>query len=430
VVRHGVEQGSALRRPLVGALALATLLRVVVFALADSDPGRFVTKDSLEYDELARRFGAAYVQARPERLLDLSLLRPPGYPALIWAVYGVTGRVVSHVIVVELVLSVATVAGVYVLAERIVGRAAAVVAAFVLAVDPVSIAMSSNLTTETLFAGLWVAAAVLWVRGFEERSAWAAVAGLGFGSSVLVRPIGLYLPVLVVPLTLLLAGGPRARRVVAAAALLAGFALPVGLWLARNAHETGVATISTIEARNLLDYRAADALAIDEGEPRPQAARLLDAKVAARVPPGANAARVASTESSVAWETLVDHPKGAFLTTARGLGRVLLGPGRAEMLRLVRGRTAAEGGLDRALIALEAAILVVVLLLALVGIVVLVRSRRWLALAATLTFAAYDVLLAAGAEGNARLRMPAMPFLAVLAGVGGIAAVRRLGSSG
>ncbi|MES1248869.1 MAG: hypothetical protein ABUS54_14475, partial [Actinomycetota bacterium] len=184
--------------------------------------------------------------------------------------------------------------------------------------------------------------------------------------------------------------------------------------MARNAATTGVATISTIQAENLLDDRAAGALAFDDGISLQDAAARLDAQVK----PGANAARTAQRQSSLAWRTLAHHPVGAAVITVEGLGRVLFGPGRAEVLRLVAGRTDTRTVWDRALLALEAAILFVTLTLAVAGVVVLVRRRSWLALAVPLVFALYDILLGAGPEGNARLRMPAAPFLAVLAAVG------------
>lgn len=399
---------------LAAALATAVVARVVVFALAVPHPTRFVTNDSHEYDTLARHFDAAYVHGQ---LLGLTLLRPPGYPAFLAAVYGAVGHSVTAAIVVELVLGVATVAGVYVLARHLVGETAALVAAFALALDPVSIAMTSNLTTETLFAALWVAAALCWIR---LAPPWLAAAGLLFGLSTLVRPVALYLPVLLVPLTWLLT-----RRVVLAALVLVAFAVPVGLWAARNHHETGVATVSTIGAHNLLDYRAADALAIDAGGSRADAARRLEAQVPAR----SNPARRAQAESSLAWRTLLHHPKGAFLTTVEGLGRVLFGPGRAELLRLVRGHPDRRDAVDGAIVAVAAVLLLCLLVLAAVGVAALARSRAWLALAATLGLAVYDVLLSAGAEGNARLRMPADPFLAVLAGAGAVALSSRAGRS-
>lgn len=375
------------------ALGAATATRVAVFALAVRHPSRFLTEDSYQYDALARHFDSAYVHAHP---LALSLLRPPGYPAFLAGVYGIAGHSVTAAIVVEVVLGIATVYGVYVLAGRLLGPTAAFVAALALALDPVSVAMTSNLTTETLFAALWVAAALCWIR---LTPAWLAAAGLLIGVSVLVRPIAEYLPVLLVPLTYLLT-----RRAALAAVLLVTFAVPVGLWAARNHHETGVATVSTIGAHNLLDYRAADALAIDEGGSRADAARRLDAQV----PHRSNPARTAQAESSLAWHTLFHHPKGAAVTTLAGLGRVLFGPGRAELGRLTTG--------SRLLIAVEVLLLGCLLALAAAGTVLLARLRAWLALAATLTFAVYDIVLSAGAEGNARLRMPADPFLAVLAG--------------
>ena len=410
---------------LIAALAVATLTRTLLFLVSVSHPDRFLTKDSFEYDALARHFSAAYVHAHGH-LFDLSLVRPPGYPAFVDSVYTMAGRSITHVIVVQLALSLATVALTYIFAARLAGRTVATIAAFALAIDPISIVMSSNLTTETLFAFVWVLAAVLWVRGLErgELSSTAS-AGVLVGLSALIRPIALYLPVLQLPLTALLLAGSRVRRSLAIVALALGFAVPVSLWLARNAERTGVATISTIQSHNLLDYRAADALAIDTGVSRAEAVRRLEAEVARGVRPGQNPAQVSRVESSIAFHTLLHHPKGAVVSTLEGVGRVIFGPGRAELLRLVRGYTAPRGTFDRALEVAEAVVLFLSLALAAVGIVALVGQRRWLPLAATLPFVAYDVLLSAGAEGNARLRMPAMPFVAILAGIGAARALRR-----
>jgi 4-amino-4-deoxy-L-arabinose transferase-like glycosyltransferase len=412
---------SAVRAPVYAAALVAACTRIAVFLVADSHPSRFLSPDAVQYDRLARHFLDAYVHARRGSLFDLSLLRTPGYPAFLAVVYALTGRVYAHAIVVEVVLGVATVVLTYFLAERLVGRSAAAVAAFVLAVDPVSIALSSQLTTEVVFTTLWVAAALMWARGLQTGSApWAGAAGLVLGVSALVRPIAVYLPILLVPLTLLTARASSGRRVLASCAVVVAFSVPVGLWLARNAAETGVATISTVESANLLSYRAADALAIDTGISRDQANVELDSEVAARTTPGENPARISRAQDSVAFHTLAHHPGGAAVSTIEGFGRVLFGPGRAELLRVVRGYDSPRGTADDALILLEAALLFASLTLALVGVVVLVRSKSWLPLACTLSFAAYDILLASGAEGNGRLRMPAMPFVAVLSGVGGV----------
>ncbi|MES1247568.1 MAG: glycosyltransferase family 39 protein, partial [Actinomycetota bacterium] len=197
------------------------MARVLVFALAVSHPSRFKTSDSLEYDRLAHHFHEAYVSSRQGPLFDLSLLRPPGYPALIAAVNALGGGATA-VIVVELLLSVATVGITYLLAAALFDRHIATVAAFLLAIDPISIAMSSNLTAETLFALLLVAAALLLV----GRSRVLAVgAGLAIGLSVLVRPISMYLPlVLVFTMPMLL----RRRWV----AVLIAAAIPIGAWMA------------------------------------------------------------------------------------------------------------------------------------------------------------------------------------------------------
>jgi 4-amino-4-deoxy-L-arabinose transferase-like glycosyltransferase len=412
---------SVARAPAFGPAAVAAATRLSLFFVTDAHPSRRVPGDAAQYNLLARHFVAGYIHPQHGSLFDLSLLWPPGYPAFTAAVYAVSGQAVTHVILVQLVLSVATVVLTYVLAERLVGRQPATLAALILALDPISITMSSVYESEVLFATLWVVAALAWARSLQKGSAWSAgLAGSLLGLSVLVRAIALYLPVLLVPVTFFLAFGSRSRRALVTGALLFAFAIPAGLWLARNAAETGVATISTTQGINLKEYRAADALAIDSGISMDEARLILDAQVARRTHPGMNAAQVSQVQASVALRTLLHHPKGAVLSTIEGFGRVLFGPGRAELLRLVRGYISPRNTADDALLFTEAGLLFATLALALVGIIALIRARNWLPLACTLVFAVYGILLASGAEGDARFRMPTMPFIAVLAGIGGI----------
>ena len=420
-------RGLTARVPVLAPVALAVATRLLLFSVTAAHPSRAVPGDAHQYDLLARHFVAGYVHPRHGNLFDLSLLWPPGYPTFIAGVYGVTGRSVTHVLVAQIVLSVATVVLTYLLAARLVGRGPALLAAFVLALDPISITMSNVFESEALFATLYVLSALVWIRGLRRRSMFdiGVVGGL-LGLSVLVRAIALYVPVVLVPATFALASGSRFRRALTAGALLLAFAVPVGFWLARNASETGVATISTTQGINLKEYRAAGALAIDSGISLGQARQILDAEVARRTRPGMNVAEVSQIQTSVALHTLVQHPKGAVLTTIEGFGRVLFGPGRAELLRLVRGYISPRNATDDALLAAEAGLLFATLGLALVGVVSLVRTRVWLPLVCTVSFAFYDILLASGAEGDARFRMPSMPFIAVLAGVGGIVLLRSL----
>jgi 4-amino-4-deoxy-L-arabinose transferase-like glycosyltransferase len=397
--------------------------RLLLFAVAVGHPSRFTPGDAVQYDILARHFTAGYVHPHPGTLFDWGLLWPPGYPTFIAGVFHLSGDAVSHVIVAQLVLSVLTVGLTYLLAERLVGRTPAVLAAYALALDPISITMSNVNESEVLFTTISVAAAIVWVRGLQKSEVGVGSVGAAggmLGLSVLVRAIALYLPVVIVPLTFLLGAGSRARRGLAAGALLVAFVIPVGFWLARNAAETSVALISTTEGINLEQYRAADALALDSNISRDDARRILDAEVARRTRPGMNAAEVSRVQESVALRTLFHHKKGAAISTVEGFGRVLFGPGRAELLRLVRGYDSPRSTADRALQAVEAGMLFITLALAIVGGIVLARAREWLPLGATLSFAVYDILLASGGEGDARFRMPAMPFLAVLAGVGGV----------
>ena len=103
------------------------------------------------------------------------------------------------------------------------------------------------------------------------------------GATALVRPIAILLGV---PLAIaIVIGADRRWRIAAAAALLAAFAVLPAFWTARNARETGVATLSSLAGINLLHFRAAGTLAIrDPGGIDANLLRRRERARAARVP--------------------------------------------------------------------------------------------------------------------------------------------------
>jgi hypothetical protein len=172
------------------------------------------------------------------------------------------------------------------------------------------------------------------------------------------------------------------------AALLVPFLLLVGGWMARNGVITGVPVLSTIEGVNLLEYRAAGAIAEEEDVSLDQArARLRDQLE--RAGPGTGPAERNRAQRRLAFDVLREADPESIQGTGKRIASVLL-----------------------------AAPLGVLYLGALGGIVVLVRAgkRRELGLLAALI--AYFVLLPAGPEANTRFRVPAVPFLTLLSGLG------------
>lgn len=184
-----------------------------------------------------------------------------------------------------------------------------------MAFDLAVVQQSNRLLTETLFTFLVVAFALgLW-RGLRSgRFAFSAAGGLLLGLGVLTRPIGLYLPFVLLPASWYLGRHLNRRQhlgVLIAFAL--SFLLIVGAWVGRNYALTGVPIVSTIEGTDLLYWRAASALADSQGLDfvrNPEVRRViwtqLNAEVLERHSPEANPAQRSHAESALGLQILLD----------------------------------------------------------------------------------------------------------------------------
>jgi len=420
------DRDSKIRWALVSILTGAFALRLIVFLLALRDPNRFYSPDGREYWALGQHFGAAFGDTHSS-FFDLGLKRTPGYPAILAVITSLSGDRESVVIFLQVLMSVATVALLYLLVRELCGVRAALIAAALLAVDPISVIMPSYLQPETPFTLLLVGGTLLLVRAARARS-WRLLvaAGAVFGASALVRPVALYLWIVLIPLVWLLCSRqPWRQRLIASGIVLLAFIIPVGGWIVRNERTTGVAVLSTIEGRDLLRFRASHALAFDRSISITQARRQLIDKVD-RDAQGDNAAAYSRAETSEAIRTLFAHPVGTAVSSGRGFVRLLIGPGRAELFRVV-GLTHPSrlGGARTLVFAIEAGLLLVLLVGALGGSVLAIARRKWRVLAVGGGFAGYLVVIASNGAAYSRYRAPAAPYLALLAGFAGAWLVAR-----
>jgi 4-amino-4-deoxy-L-arabinose transferase-like glycosyltransferase len=405
-------------RIVASILALACCLRLGLFLVVAPHPERFFTPDSVAYVTLARNFAEAFA-ARAGEFFDLGLKRTPGYPLLLHSVYVLVGAAPSVVVLVQIAFGLATVWLTYLAGLRLFDRQPAWLAALALAVDPISIIMTNYLQPEVFFTFVLVAGSLCWWRALRERSLWwSAGAGMLLGASTLIRPIALYLPVVLVSVGLILQESRWPTRLVRSAVFLLAFALPVGGWIARNYAVTGVPVFTTVESINLLNYRAAPAMAEEEHVSIEEARRRLSETLKSRTREGMNRGQISRLETSLAFETFAQYPWGTVVTFMQGASRVLVGPGRAELLRLLGAPspTTIETGLHAVLVGMETVVLGLILFGAVVGGYRLLRSGRYIELVAVLIFIFYFVAISAGLEAHSRFRAPIMPYFALLAG--------------
>lgn len=160
---------------------------------------------------------------------------PPVYPLFLAAVYGVFGASEGAARIALAAVDAATVGLVFLLARRLFGARAAVLAALGAAFLPYSIVQIVYGGSDTLFLFLHTAFLATFVHAWlsGRRGAFAA-AGALLGTATLCRAVPLLLPVVLVALLLAAGRAPLRERAVRAALLAVCFSAVVAPWIVRN----------------------------------------------------------------------------------------------------------------------------------------------------------------------------------------------------
>lgn len=343
-------------------------------------------------------------------------LRTPGYPVFLLPFLAL--RTPQGVIVgVNHLLDALIAAAVYWLARRNGARkSVAIAGALIIAFDTITIHYANKILTETLSATLVFIVFVIVT--YRRTLPWLVTAGLLCGALVLVRPVAiLYFGVVMLWLL-----WDRVRPIVVTAFVVSAIALPIG-WASRNAAKTGVFTISSIGAINLMSYRAAAALAMEDtvGDFKTRLAarqKELDAIVAKRViaaegvesPEDLSSAELSVYYSAVARPILLHHPRGAALMTIRGFFVNIIEDDWDALAEVVDDELIPEDATKIAVHVWTG----VVWVASIAGLVVLWRrDRKQAALIAATIF--YFLFMAAGGEAEGRFRVPVVPLMALAA---------------
>jgi 4-amino-4-deoxy-L-arabinose transferase-like glycosyltransferase len=421
---------------LIGA-ALLLVTRVAPALFIFAHPERALFADSHGYVGLAAQLSQGLGYADPSNP-GMDLLRPPAFPLLLAGLEVLGLGDFGAVVLVQLLMG-AVVSLLLCTMGRLgwslrSGRAAGLLYALL----PNVVLWAMAILSDTMFVLLVVVAAYCLLRYRQTRRVrWAAASGLLVGLGTLTRPIGLVL----VPLWLcLLIGmhllGERNWRqvLVASAAFAAASAALILPWAWRNERAYGIFATSTIDIVNLGYYQAPAAVARGEGVSLDEARSLVGWSPDAR--PG-DRIRYLSVIARYPLDYLWAHAQGTWVTLSEA-GQPNMGHLLEEHYRFAgvlvalrsgdlsgavdRLRTALGDPVGRWFVAVPWFSLAVQLLtygLAIRGCLVLLRRRtgdRWLGMLLLGTAAVFVLL--PGPVGNGRFRLPAEPFLCLLAGAG------------
>jgi 4-amino-4-deoxy-L-arabinose transferase-like glycosyltransferase len=348
--------------------------------------------------------------------------RTPGYPLVLMPLRA-AGLGLRSIALVQHLASAALAAGFVLVVRRMTGDLLTSVATgTIMAVDLPSIHHANKILTETTFTVVLLIVFVLAWRIAEHAGRpllQGAIAGLLLGAAALIRPVAV---AFFVPVALYLVWTRRdvAARLVAlfvACALL----LP-SLWTLRNDRKTGVAILSSVVADDLLFYKCAGILAVDEPGKfqenfvREQAVLRKAADVCLRhefrlndVSKLTDAQRDVC-ERRMAREIVTEHPLAYAKVAGRGVAVNLLAGGREA----VREIAPLSPFVERALLVYTS----ICVIIASIGVVVLFRTRRNLAVLVVITIG-YFIVAGAGPESYSRYRVPVVPMysLAIAAGL-------------
>lgn len=431
---------------LVGALLRLAFLVVVLFQTGTSVIASGDTSSYLLPGMNLLLHGRFFNAMGPE--ID----RTPGYPfylALVSAwgfVFAAAVQVVVSVLSILIVIRIARSAYCKSQDRNLI----ALIAAWIFAVEPLSVIFSVRLLPETLFV-FFLLLAMERLVVFMESERLEALGCCAFLLVVetYVRPIGYYLAALIaIGLAVVLMR--RAKLRWQAPLALIAIALPLlGIWQMRNQVVAGFAGFSSVAQKNLYFYQAAGVLAEVEH-------RSLE-DMQAREGYGDEAAYVKAHPEQVAWsqgaradfqrseamKVLREHPMAALGLQAKGAAVVAFTPAAADLLRMLGGypedaptrvvaKSLVEQVAELARKHIGVALVMMILECVLIGLygfasfTILRLPIRSSVKVLFIGLIFYFVVVSGGMQAVGRYRLPVMPFICILAAGGVHAAGNKL----
>lgn len=409
-------------------LALGTVV-VAIAAAYDTPLRRHGDSNSFLGCAVGLRTGQGFVSG-----LGPETFRTPGYPLLVAAVQTVTGLGWRWALLL--------------LQLGLLGHLGALTAQLARSLWPERPGRADLALAIVLFSPtLWLVATAslsdmpfAWLLALALRGLWharttgsgrsALLAALTLTAATFVRPIGLPLPLVLLPLAMVRA--TAGVRLALAAGLVIHLA-SVGAWAQRNAAWTGTPTFASVQEVNLDSYVAAAIEARTQGRPWDAVRREFEREVEALPPTERTALRRRRGLATVA-----AHPLVAAEVWGRGVTAVVGQSSLGHLASLIGLRQSNSGIIYRFvsqpfdsfvvhMFEHEAALLLLLLpgslallalwALALRGAVRLWRERRAVSVGLGATIAVL-LVLSGGPQSNDRFRVPLVAPLALLAARG------------
>lgn len=400
-----------------GALAFTALVLFGVLPALES--GAFATHYKLgfadDYDLIANSLATGHgYRLGPD--LAQTMIREPGYPLLLAGVFKLFGYGLEGARLANLLLTFIAALLAWRLALRVTGeRLAGLVAVAIFLLHPGTLIAEARGGVEIPFMCAVLAFFVLLYRAIDaDRRAPYFLAGLALGATVLVRSTPLFFPLLLVPYLVWTAPqGARGRRLAQCALMIAGMALAMSPWIARNYSVSGLfvpsATVLGVAAQE--GQYTCERISLGRGH------ELLQAQAAEeRNRLAASLGMKFKGDFYQYFYTAADEIAFNRTLAERSFGRYREEPAllaRCVAQNLVHFWVLGKNGLATGL---NAALQLPLLALAIAGFVILRRRAAFASWAPIALFVVYVLAVHVPLMAHARHSIPLVPFLAIFAG--------------
>ena len=453
-----IESGLPERFPLaifVFAVLVRVLVPVTVYLLTP-DPQVFHAPDTNSYIQPTQELlsdGTFSINGKTE------LHRTPGY-SLILAPGIAANHVEVVTIALQILLSASSVWLVFLISLEIFSSyRAALIAAWLYAIEPLSVLYTSTLLTETWFATLLLLSMYFLIRHLKLQRTEAGpvtkclfISAAALVGATYVRPVSYFLPICIFlgwVLAILL--GYRTKRVSSVAVKLTsaiGFVIVsmslIAAWQVRNYVQTGYAGFSSVQDANLYFYLGAATLASIEGRSYYDVQDSLgynNEEIYFSKHPDQKTwpeAQVLRFQGEEGRRILLQDPLTYLKIYSRGALLLVFDPGAVGLLKLYKLYEEGGGLLgavhDRGIISVIldlwekkplffwSEVVFALYLFPILGFAVVGLARRTVrtrtGVLLLLGVIAYLIAISAGPQSYSRFRHPIMPFLCILAGIG------------
>ena len=211
-----------------------------------------IVSDAIGYDELAKSIMHTFSFEG-----EFSTYRTPLYPLFLALLYSISAESVWFVLLVQILLSLVSIYLAYRIGTHIFSTQAGLLAAFLFATDIHQAFFTVTLLTDTLFICLFLISIYCFCKSLGETNfKWFCLSAIALGTATLVRPISFLIPAILVFFIIVFSRLESGRKIIYSLVFSLIFISVLSPWLLHNYFKHGTAQLTTIPGYNLYYWNA------------------------------------------------------------------------------------------------------------------------------------------------------------------------------